>query len=90
MSINAVEKVLWELTKFPEKKLALMDEAKADELLNQYALAEDEKDLLKRWDVRELTDRGCSQMLALLAWGAIHGDLEMPEYMRRMNAPRST
>lgn len=85
MSIHMVEKALWDLLTFREKQ-ALFARA-PDEFLDGYVLTDEEKGLLKDWDVRTLTDRGCSPMLTMMSWGAVRGNLAMPEYMRRMNTP---
>ncbi|HEY9081295.1 hypothetical protein [Magnetovibrio sp.] len=85
MSIHTVEKVLWDLMAMPHKKEAFA--AAPDALLSEYPLADDEKALLKDWDVRVMTDRGVSPMLTMISWMAVRGQEEMPEYMRRMNTP---
>lgn len=69
----------------PHKKEAFQNAP--DSLLSEYPLADDEKDLLKAWDVRTMTERGCSPMLTMISWMAVFGNDEMPEYMRRMNTP---
>lgn len=85
MSIHTVETVLWEMMAMPHKKDAF--ERAPDALLSEYPLAEDEKEFLKTWDVRAMTDRGCSAMLTMISWMAVRGQDDMPEYMRRMNTP---
>lgn len=85
VSIHTVEKVLWDLMVFPDKKETFVNTP--DVLLSAYQLGDDEKDILKNWDVRTMTDRGCSPMLSMISWMAVRGGEEMPEYMRRMNTP---
>ena len=85
MSIHTVEKVLWELMAMPTKKEAFLNSP--DDFLSTYPLAETEAQWLKEWDVRSMTDQGCSPMLTMISWMAVRGQDEMPEYMRRMNTP---
>lgn len=79
MSINTLEKVLWDITVNPSI-------ATDKDALQAYRLTEDERELIEKMDVREMADRGASQMLVWMAWVATHGFPMAPEYLRRMNA----
>ncbi len=85
MSIHSVEQVLWDLLVDPQKQAALA--ATPDAFLAGYQLTEEEKCLVEGWDVRAIAERGGSPMLTMMAWMAVRGQDEMPEYMRRMNTP---
>lgn len=85
VSIHSIEKVLWDMMAMPHKREAFANAP--DALLQEYALSDDEKEVVKAWDVRTMTDRGVSPMLTMISWMAVRGQDEMPEYMRRMNTP---
>lgn len=83
MSANTLEKVLWDITVNP----ALAADGAA---LAATRLTPEERGLVERMDVREIADRGVSQMLIWMAWVATRGFEGAPEYMRRMNTPTRT
>jgi len=79
MSTNTLEKVLWDITVNP----GIASDTNA---LQAYLLTKDERALIEKMDVREMADRGASQMLVWMAWVATQGFPMAPEYLRRMNA----
>lgn len=87
MSLAAVEKAMWDLGASVENRERFG--AFPDEFLAKYPLNAAERDMLKSWDVRRLTDQGCDPMLAMMTWNAVVGGDQTPEYMRRMNTPPS-
>lgn len=78
MTTNTLEKVLWDITVNPEM-------AANPTILQAYRLTDEELALIEEMDVREMADRGVSQMLIWMAWVATRGFPMAPEYLRRMN-----
>ncbi len=88
MSINTIERVLWEAITFPDK--AEVFRSQPEEHFNSYFhLTSQEKQLLHEMDVRKMADLGASEMLLMLAWQVVRGPETMNEYMGRMNTPSS-
>ncbi|MBV2205678.1 MAG: hypothetical protein KUL87_09675 [Pseudomonas sp.] len=86
MSIYTMEKVLWDLHSDPEKIKHYKRDPEG--FLGAYPLASDERSLLTEQHVREMADRGVSQMLLFVAWQDVNGgEASIPEYMKRMNTP---
>lgn len=86
MSINTIERVLWDLHASPEKVGKF--HADATDFLSAYPLSPDEVALMRALNVRAMADQGVSQMLLFCSWQAINGGApSVPEYMRRMNSP---
>lgn len=69
---------MWDITVNPD--IALDPDA-----LCTYRLTDDERVLVEQMDVREIAQRGVSQMLIWMAWVATNGFAMAPEYLRRMN-----
>lgn len=82
MSINAVERLLFEVAASPDLVRQFKDTP--EQLLGAYALAPDEAELVRHLDVHEIASRGVNPMLVMRAFAAIEGRERMPEYFRRM------
>jgi len=82
MSRYQVDKLLRDLRR--DKTLAERFRADIDGVLDAYALDSGERDLLKRWDVRAMYDRGANPLLLLLAHGPASGK-SMRDYAAAMN-----
>ncbi len=82
MSRYQVDKLLRDLRREPE--LAARFRTDAEAVLDRYRLDSIERDLLRRWAIRELYDRGVNPLLLLLAHGAAAGKT-MKEYGVAMN-----
>jgi hypothetical protein len=82
MSRYQVDKLLRDIRREPE--LASQFRTDADAVLDRYRLDAVERDLLKRWKIRELYDRGVNPLLLLLANGPAAGQ-SMKEYAVAMN-----
>ena len=83
MSRYQVDKLLRDLRRNPE--LAAGFRADIETVLDRYALDAEERELLKRWEVRALYDRGVNPLLLLLANGPAAGK-SMRDYAAAMNA----
>jgi hypothetical protein len=84
MSRYQVDKLLRDVRR--DSQLAARFRDEIDQVLQQYKLEADERELLRRWDIRKLYDRGVNPLLLLLAHGP--AGKHMREYSRAMN-PRN-
>jgi hypothetical protein len=82
MSRYQVDKLLHDLRR--DADLAARFRSEADIVLDRYKLDTEERDLLKRWQVRALYDRGVNPLLLLLAHGPAVGR-SMRDYAQAMN-----
>jgi hypothetical protein len=81
MSRYQVDKLLRDLRR--DEDLAARFRTAIDPVLDGYKLDSSERELLKRWDVRELYDRGVNPLLLLLAHGS--AGKRMQDYAAAMN-----
>lgn len=86
MSNFGIEKLLWQAFQNPADAGAFR--ADADAFLAGFRVDEEEKALLKAWDVGSLADRGVNPMLLLMAYNACQPGANMMEYIGKINAPR--
>jgi hypothetical protein len=86
MSRYQVDKLLRDLRREPELAARFRDDVES--VLDRYQIDAVERDLLKRWEVRELYDRGVNPLLLLLAHGPAAGK-SMQEYAAAMNPGRT-
>jgi hypothetical protein len=81
MSRYQVDKLLRDIRR--DNQLAARFRDDADGVLDNYTLEADERDLLKRWEIRKLYDRGVNPLLLLLAHGP--AGKHMRDYRMAMN-----
>jgi hypothetical protein len=81
MSRYQVDKLLRDLRR--DGQLAGRFRDDIESVLDSYQLEVEERELLKRWDVRRLYDRGVNPLLLLLAHGP--AGKQMREYAAAMN-----
>jgi Aromatic-ring-opening dioxygenase LigAB, LigA subunit len=82
MSRYQVDKLLRDLRR--DRGLAERFRTDIDGVLGSYMLDDEERGLLKRWEVRALYDRGVNPLLLLLANGPASGT-SMRDYAAAMN-----
>jgi hypothetical protein len=82
MSRYQVDKLLRDLRR--DEQLAARFRTDIEPVLDRYKLDAEERDLLKRWEIRALYDRGVNPLLLLLAHGPAAGK-SMQEYAAAMN-----
>lgn len=82
MSVHMVEKALFEIAADPQRTAQYRNNP--DEFLRAYVLEDDEVQMIKKLDVREMIRRSLNPMLTMRAFSAIEGRERMPEYMRRV------
>jgi hypothetical protein len=81
MSCYQVNKLLRDIRR--DKQLARRFREDIDGVFANYALETEERELLKRWEIRKLYDRGVNSLLLLLAHGPV--GKQMGDYSRAMN-----
>lgn len=84
MSVNSVERVLWEFGENP----GLMEQFRSspDQYLSPYQLSEQERDALLNNDLKTLASLGVSTLLTMMIWPIINGPEGMPfAYLDHMN-----
>jgi len=86
MSRYQIDKLLRDLRRDPALATRFRD--KAETVLEAYDLDGEERDLLTRWEIRKLYDRGVNPLLLLLAHGPAAGK-SMQDYMTVMNPDRA-
>jgi hypothetical protein len=84
MSRYQVDKLLRDIRR--DTQLAARFRDNIDAVLDNYKLEADERELLKRWEIRKLYDRGVNPLLLLLAHGP--AGKHMRDYGPAMN-PRN-
>lgn len=82
MSINAIEKAIWQATTNAEAMSAYC--ADMGKYLEQFLITDNERDLLMTWKLNELVERGVNPGLLLAAFSAIHGRGRRAEYLHAM------
>lgn len=87
MSINALEKALWQATMDPEQAQCLRQDAAS--YLEEFRLEEQERELLASWDIRGMVDMGVHPMVLMMAFAAINGPDIAASYVERVNTPPS-
>jgi hypothetical protein len=81
MSRYQVDKLLRDIRR--DDQLAARFRNDVDSVLDSYKLEAEERELLKRWEIRKLYDRGVNPLLLLLAHGA--AGRQMRDYSSAMN-----
>jgi hypothetical protein len=82
MSTHMLEKVLFDVAATPQR--AAEYSSNPDLFLSAYRLDDDEIQLIKQLDVREMMRRALNPMLLMRAFSALEGRERLPEYLRRM------
>lgn len=85
MSVNTIEKILWEFGDDPARVKSFL--ANPDGYLAQFPLTEQEFRMVRTMDVRALGAYGVSNMLLMMAWPLLNGNnpLMQFDYLKRMN-----
>lgn len=85
MSVNTIERILWEFGEEPERVTDFL--ADPDSYLSRYQLTDEEFNMVKTLDVKAFDEYGVSNMLGLMSWSAVNGNnpFTMFDYLKRMN-----
>ena len=81
MSRYQVDKLLRDIRRDTQLAACFRDDV--DSVLSKYKLEPDERELLRRWEIRKLYDRGVNPLLLLLAHGP--AGKQMRDYGIAMN-----
>jgi Aromatic-ring-opening dioxygenase LigAB, LigA subunit len=84
MSVNTLERVLWELSVNRDSKRRFQEDSRA--FLSRYQLTDHEAQMIGDFDVRGLADAGVSTMLTMGFWTEVHTSRSVTEYLERMKA----
>lgn len=85
MSINAIEKALWQASMNPKAAQRLREDT--DGYLDEFRLDEQERALLNCWDIRGIVDRGVHPMVLMMAFAAVNGPEASAVYVEKVNTP---
>jgi hypothetical protein len=85
MSVNTIERVLWEFGDDPVRAKAFLDDP--DGYLAQFPLTEDEFRMVRTMDFKALDKYGVSNLLTMMVWPLLNGNnmLMQFDYLRKMN-----
>ncbi len=85
MSVNTIERILWELGDDSDKLQAFLKDP--DAYLSRYPLNSEEFQMVRTMDVAAFNRYGVSNMLGLMSWSTVMGNnpVMMFDYLRRMN-----
>ena len=82
MSLNTLEKVLWDLSVDRDSKKQFA--ADPQSFVSRYPLDTQEKQMVLKFDVKAMAALGVSTMLTMGYWMQVEGSRDMGEYLRRM------
>lgn len=85
MSINALEKALWQVYLNPADKERYCADARA--YLQDFKLEESERGMAKSLDVMALIGHGVNPLLVMMAFQTVHGVGKLREYFAIVNQP---
>lgn len=85
MSVNTVERVLWEINDDPEKLEAFLKDR--DAYLARFPLSEEEFRMVRAMDVAAFDAYGVSNMLSMMAYSSVNGNnpITMFDYLTKLN-----
>jgi dihydroxycyclohexadiene carboxylate dehydrogenase len=87
VSVNAIEKALWQASMKPDAARRLREDAHT--YLKDFRIDEDDRWLLAAWDVRGLIDRGVHPMIIMMAFAAVNGPFAAAGYQDRVHETES-
>jgi dihydroxycyclohexadiene carboxylate dehydrogenase len=88
MSVNAIEKALWQSCKNPADAKRFREDAHA--YLKEFRVDEVERWLMAEWDVSGLIEHGVHPMIIMMAFVAVNGGASMLGYQGRLHPKPET
>ena len=85
MSINAIEKALWQASMKPADAQRLREDAAS--YLQEFRIDEQERSLITSWDIRGIVDQGVHPMVLMMAFAAVNGPAASATYVEKVNTP---
>jgi len=82
MSVNAIEKALWQVCTYPDEAQRLREDGHA--FLRQFNMDEDERWMVASWDVKAMINHGVHPMIVMMSYGAVNGPMAMMGYSNRL------
>ncbi len=82
MSVNAIEKALWQACADPADAQCLREDA--PRYLQRFGIDEPERSLVASWDVAGMLRHGVHPMLVLMSHGAVNGAEAMGAYLQKL------
>jgi len=83
MSVNAVEKALWQIYLNPADAKRYGADARA--YMSDFKLEDGERDALASFDVMAMINHGANPLLVMMAFQTIKGTHKLPEYLATVN-----
>jgi hypothetical protein len=85
MSVNTIEKILWEFGDDPSRAKAFLKDP--DKYLDQFQLNEEEYRMVRTMDLKAMDEYGVSNLLGMMVWPLLNGNNQLMafDYLRRMN-----
>lgn len=85
MSVNTIEKILWEFGDDPSRAKAFLKDP--DKYLAQFQLDEEEYRMVRTMDLKAMDEYGVSNLLGMMVWPLLNGNNQLMafDYLRRMN-----
>lgn len=83
MSVNGIEKALWQASMKSADAERMREDAHS--YLKQFNVDEDERWLLAAWDIRRLIDHGVHPMIIMMAFAAVNGPFAASGYQDRIH-----
>lgn len=83
MSINALEKALWQLYQCPADTESFRSDAKA--YVQDFKLSEAEREKLASLDVMAMISDGANPLLVMMVYQTVNGPHRLPDYFAIVN-----
>lgn len=86
MSINALEKALWQIYQVPSDTRRFTDNAQA--FVHEFRLDDSERAMLASFDFMAMISHGANPLLVMMAFQTTQGMGRFPEYWATVNQSR--
>ena len=86
MSVNALEKALWQIYQVPGDTRRFNDDAQA--FVNDFRLDDGERAMLASFDYMAMISHGANPLLVMMAFQTTQGMERFPEYWATVNQPQ--
>lgn len=83
MSVNALEKALWQIYQVPDAARRFSDDAQA--FVKEFRLDDNERAMLASFDFMAMISHGANPLLVMMAFQTTQGMARFPEYWATVN-----
>lgn len=87
MTVNAMEKALWQASMNPEDARSFREDP--DAYLHGFRLDDRERSMMATWDIRGVVELGVNPMVLMMANAAVNGPAAAADYVAKVNTPKS-